>query len=323
MVVVYHKCALLSSFFTPPPTTAAGENINFLIEQMLHEGTKSQWDTDTRGQSQRRETGTGNRVWLDCSPDSSNQVERVANARNGHVTRSLRAHPWVVSVSQGFCLRGERQKHAGAQVPRVPMWYSRRCHRHESPRNLLQGQSRQRHLRGVETCSEIQVFETNDRNQCEMGWLRGSGAGLGGATGSCLWMQPYAPSWPRYCSCAACRSHLLCRCKRGEKFYMCEILYMLVHLSHEQSCSLTLINYAINLVSVAAAQSLGRVHSQDCCSAAMTIQSHQFKLWLSLSFIALHIRVNFFKFYAFHASNTAVKIRLYIYTINPWYIYTN
>lgn len=22
---------------------------------------------------------------------------------------------------QGFCLRGERQKHAGAQVPRVPM----------------------------------------------------------------------------------------------------------------------------------------------------------------------------------------------------------
>lgn len=43
-----------------------------------------------------------------------------------------------LSVFQGLCLRGERQKHASLKVPRVPMWYSRRSHRHESPRNLLQ-----------------------------------------------------------------------------------------------------------------------------------------------------------------------------------------
>lgn len=45
---------------------------------------------------------------------------------------------WPLSVFQGLCLRGERQKHAGAEVPRVPMWYSCRSHRHKSPRNLLQ-----------------------------------------------------------------------------------------------------------------------------------------------------------------------------------------
>lgn len=45
---------------------------------------------------------------------------------------------WPLSVFQGLCLRGERQKHAGAEVPRVPMWYSCCSHRHKSPRNLLQ-----------------------------------------------------------------------------------------------------------------------------------------------------------------------------------------
>lgn len=43
-----------------------------------------------------------------------------------------------LSVFQGLCLRGERQKHAGAKVSRVPMWYSCRSHRHKSPRSLLQ-----------------------------------------------------------------------------------------------------------------------------------------------------------------------------------------
>lgn len=44
----------------------------------------------------------------------------------------------LLSVFQGLCLRGERQKHAGLKVPRVPMWYSRRSHCHQSSRNLLQ-----------------------------------------------------------------------------------------------------------------------------------------------------------------------------------------
>lgn len=40
---------------------------------------------------------------------------------------------------QGFCLCGQRQKHTGAEVPRVPMWYPRCSYRHKSSRHLFQG----------------------------------------------------------------------------------------------------------------------------------------------------------------------------------------
>lgn len=64
----------------------------------------------------------------------------------------LYIYHWVVLMltvcvhSKGLCLCGERQKHTGAEVPRVPMWYSGCSHRHKSPRNLLQGGRPHQHL---------------------------------------------------------------------------------------------------------------------------------------------------------------------------------
>lgn len=69
--------------------------------------------------------------------------------RNTHV---MMTSVFPLSVLQGLCLRGERQKHAGAQVPRVQMWYPRRSHRYKSSRNLLQG--------GCHHCRRLHLSES-------------------------------------------------------------------------------------------------------------------------------------------------------------------
>lgn len=52
----------------------------------------------------------------------------------------LRSFLCLLFINQGFRLCGQRQKHTGAEVPRVSMWYSCCSHRHKSPRILFQGE---------------------------------------------------------------------------------------------------------------------------------------------------------------------------------------
>lgn len=102
-----------------------------------------------------RRTNVEQSIWWDdrLLPTAPfNKATRLVHLLCGGATRyimfvfppALAIHVWLIvlrlpSVFQGLCLRGERQEHARAEVPRVPMWYSCRSHRHESPRNLLQG----------------------------------------------------------------------------------------------------------------------------------------------------------------------------------------
>lgn len=70
---------------------------------------------------------------------------------------------WLTHLSpplQGFCVRGERQKHQDPEMSCFPLWHASQSHRHQPARDLLQG-------KGPGTEDTLSWLSIHQRNQCK------------------------------------------------------------------------------------------------------------------------------------------------------------